>query len=182
VCVTPDSAVGEVRALAPRGVDVVAQGDGDLGARMRRAFDDLFARAARGVVLVGSDLPGLSPSVIQHAVDALETHPGCVVLGPAEDGGYYLIASTRTPDVLLTGIEWSTPDVLARTEARARDAAIKIVRLAVGRDVDSVDDLAAVPPSALRTRAWLRGAGPLMPPSRDQPDRAAIAQKTGIER
>src|SRR5215510_11751952 len=115
--VTPASACDEVRAIAPREVDVAAQGAGDLGARMRRAFDDLFARGACGVVLVGSDLPGLSSDVVRSAVETLRARPDCVVLGPAEDGGYYLIAATATPVDLLTGIEWSTPDVLARTEA-----------------------------------------------------------------
>jgi rSAM/selenodomain-associated transferase 1 len=156
VCVTPAAAVDEVRALVPPGVGVIAQGEGDLGARMHRAFDDLFARGARGVVLVGSDLPGLSPAVILSAGETLRSRPGCVVLGPAEDGGYYLIGATVTPDALFTGIEWSTANVLARTEAIARHAGLETVRLTTGRDVDSMADLAGVPASAVRTRAWLR--------------------------
>jgi hypothetical protein len=160
VFVTPASAVGEVRAMAPRDVDVVAQGDGDLGARMHRAFDDLFARGARGVVLVGSDLPGLSSAVVREAVETLHARAGCVVLGPAEDGGYYLIGATSTPSVLLTGIEWSTADVLARTEALARRSGMETVHLAIGRDIDSLADLATVPTSAVRTRRWLRTNAP----------------------
>jgi rSAM/selenodomain-associated transferase 1 len=145
-----------VRTLVPPGVEVIAQGGGDLGARMRGAFDDLLGRGARGVVVVGSDLPGLSPAVIRSAVETLRTRPGCVVLGPAEDGGYYLIGATVTPDALFTGIEWSTADVLARTEALARHSGLETVRLAPGRDVDSVADLADVPASAVRTHRWLR--------------------------
>jgi rSAM/selenodomain-associated transferase 1 len=160
VFVTPAPAVDEVRALVPPEVDVAAQGDGDLGARMRHAFDDLFARGARGVVLVGSDLPGLSPAVVRDAVETLDARSGCVVLGPAADGGYYLIGATSTPAVLLTGIEWSTADVLARTEARARQSGLETVRLAVGRDIDSLADLAEAPASAVRTRNWLRTRAP----------------------
>ena len=163
VFVTPASAVGEVRAMAPRDVDVVAQGDGDLGARMRGAFDDLFARGARGVVLVGSDLPGLSSSVVREAVDTLHARSACVVLGPAEDGGYYLIGATSTPAILFTGIEWSTADVLASTEARARQSGVETVHLPIVRDIDSLADLAAVPPSAVRTRQWLRANAPPQP-------------------
>ena len=159
VFVTPASAVSEVRATAPRDVDVVAQGDGDLGARMRHVFDDLFARGARGVVLVGSDLPGLSPAVVREAVETLDARSGCVVLGPAEDGGYYLIGATSTPAVLLTGIDWSTADVLASTEARARESGVETVRLPIARDIDSLADLATVPPSAVRTRQWLTSRG-----------------------
>ena len=144
----------------PREVDVLAQGDGDLGARMRRAFDDLFARGARGVVLVGSDLPGLSAAVVRGAVETLDARAGCVVLGPAEDGGYYLIGATRTPAVLLAGIEWSTADVLASTEARARQSGLETVRLPIGRDIDSLADLATVPPGAVRTQQWLRRHAP----------------------
>lgn len=160
VFVAPASAVDEVRAIVSREVDVVAQGDGDLGARMRRAFDDLFARGARGVVLVGSDLPGLSAAVVRGAVETLDARAGCVVLGPAEDGGYYLIGATRTPAVLLAGIEWSTADVLASTEARARQSGLETVRLPIGRDIDSLSDLATVPPGAVRTQQWLRRHAP----------------------
>lgn len=160
VSVTPASAVDEVRAIAPREVDVVAQGDGDLGARMERAFHDLFARGARGVVLVGSDLPGLSSAVVRSAVEALDARSGCVVLGPAEDGGYYLIGATSTPAILFRGIEWSTADVFARTDARARQFGLQTVLLPIGRDIDSLADLATVPPSAVRTRRWLRTHAP----------------------
>ena len=156
VFVTPASAVDEVRAIAPGEVDVVAQGDGDLGGRMQHAFDDLFRRGARGVVLVGSDLPGLSPAAVRSAIDALESRSGRVVLGPAEDGGYYLIGATTTPAVLFRDIEWSTPDVFARTEARAGQLGLEIVRVPRGRDIDSIADLATVPPGAVRTRGWLR--------------------------
>src|SRR5262249_51793223 len=169
--VTPASACDEVRAIAPREVDVAAQGAGDLGARMRRAFDDLFARGACGVVLVGSDLPGLSSDGVRSPGETLRARPDCVVLGPAEDGGYYLIAATATPVDLLTGIEWSTPDVLARTEARARLSGLETVRLPVGRDIDGLADLAAVPPSAVRTRQWLRRHAPGVGPGTARPAR-----------
>jgi hypothetical protein len=103
-CFTPATAETEVRALVPPDVHVLAQREDDLGDRMRLAFDDLFAGGARSAVLVGSDLPGLDGAVVSGAFRGLHEHPEAVVLGPARDGGYYLIGATRTPGVLLTRI------------------------------------------------------------------------------
>jgi len=63
----------------------------------------------------------------------------------------------------VTGIEWSTADVLASTEARARQSGVETVHLPIVRDIDSLADLAAVPPSAVRTRQWLRANAPPQP-------------------
>jgi rSAM/selenodomain-associated transferase 1 len=150
VCFTPASAETELRALVPAGVSLLPQREGDLGERMAHAFDDLLAQGAASVVLIGSDLPGIDPSVVAVALRTVRERPGVVVLGPARDGGYYLVAAARTPAALFSGMTWSTPAVLADTEERARAANIEVVRVAAAADIDTADDL----------RALLRGSAP----------------------
>jgi uncharacterized protein len=160
VCFTPPAAEPEMQALVPPGVLLLAQRNGDLGDRMRAAFDDLLARGAASVVLIGSDLPGIVPSTVSAAHRILRDRPGTIVLGPARDGGYYLVGATRTPVALFTEMEWGTAQLLKETERRARAAGLEIVPVAAARDVDSVDDLRALIASAApapRTRAVLGG-------------------------
>lgn len=158
ICYTPPAAAAEMETLAPPGVGAIAQRDGDLGARMRGVFDDLFARGAALVIAIGSDLPALTADIIGQACDVLSERPDAVVLGPAADGGYYLVGATRTPSRVFDGIPWSTPAVLAETEKAAARAHLQIVRLPTLFDVDTPDDLrrAAQTPAATRTRAWWR--------------------------
>jgi rSAM/selenodomain-associated transferase 1 len=164
VCFTPRSAETELRTLIPGGVLLVAQRDGDLGERMKQAFDDLLARGAASVVLIGSDLPGIDPAAVSAAQRTLRERPGAVVLGPAHDGGYYLVAAVQTPAALFADMPWSTPGVLAETERRARVAGVETVRVAAARDIDTVDDLRALLSSdvrAPRLRNVLHGRGGL---------------------
>jgi hypothetical protein len=107
------------------------------------------------VLLVGSDLPDLSPEPLREAVEVLDREPRAVVLGPAADGGYYLVGATSVPDVF-TGIDWGGPDVLSQTEAAATRTGLTCRRLATQSDVDWPSDLALV--RARRTRAWVERA------------------------
>ncbi len=158
VCVAPPDALEEVRALVPAGVRLLPQASGDLGARMRAVFDDLLARGASAVLLIGSDLPRLPFGVLATACSLLAERPRSVVLGPARDGGYYLIGATRTPVPLFDIGGWGSPDVLKLTLDCARRAAMEVGLLAEGDDVDSRDDLRALSEAAgeegRRTRAW----------------------------
>lgn len=155
VGVEPHSAVDAVRALVPPRVEVVAQSAGDLGDRMRALMGEAFARGADAVVLVGSDLPDLSTEPLRAAVDALDAEPHVVVLGPAADGGYYLVGATQLPDIF-TGIAWGGPDVLAQTEAAAERVGLACRHVAMQSDVDRPADL--VPVRARRTSAWVERA------------------------
>jgi rSAM/selenodomain-associated transferase 1 len=155
VGVEPPSAVDAVRALVPPRVEVVAQSAGDLGDRMRALMGEAFARGADAVVLVGSDLPDLSPEPLRAAVDALAAEPQVVVLGPAADGGYYLVGATQLPDIF-TGIAWGGPDVLAQTEAAADRVGLACRHVAMQSDVDRPADLVRV--RARRTWAWVERA------------------------
>jgi len=158
VCYTPASAEEELRTLVPRGTRLLPQREGDLGARMRAAFDDLFSGGARAVVLVGSDLPLLDPDSVSRTMERLTEHPRRVILGPSRDGGYYLIGATRTPVGLFDGITWSTPSVFADTLRRADEHRIELNLLPLAADVDTAEDLRAVIDGdrsrGVRTRAW----------------------------
>jgi rSAM/selenodomain-associated transferase 1 len=162
VCFTPPAAEPEMQALVPAGVLLLPQRNGDLGDRMRFVFDDLLARGAASVVLIGSDLPGIVPSTVAAAHRILRDRPRAIVLGPAHDGGYYLVGATRTPAALFAEMEWGTAQVLSETERRARIAGFEIVPVAPARDVDTVDDLRALVAGdapAPRTRAALERGG-----------------------
>ncbi|MBM3819567.1 MAG: DUF2064 domain-containing protein [Acidimicrobiia bacterium] len=163
VAVTPASALDEVRALLRaslgRDLDVVAQPDGDLGERMRVTMASLFGRGGRAVAVIGSDLPHLDPSAIDGAFGLLESERDAVVLGPAADGGYYLVAATRAPDIFV-GIEWSTPRVLAQTVAAAAAQHVTVRLVAALEDADSAGGLrrAIASGRAPRTAAWAQSA------------------------
>jgi len=115
------------------------QGEGDLGERMRRAIRHAFAESVEGVVVVGTDCPGLDRSVLAAALDALRAHD--VVLGPATDGGYYLIGLRADQPNLFRGIDWGTDRVLAQTLARLLRARRTCHLLAPLSDVDRPEDL-----------------------------------------
>ena len=158
VLFTPPGAAEEIRALVPPEVRLLAQREGDLGTRMRGAFDDLLAAGAHAVVLVGSDLPMIDASAIARALTTLRERPGTVVIGPADDGGYYLVGATTTPAALFAEVPWGTADVLRATMAAAARARLPIVLLEPMADVDTPDDLRVVReaagPGGARTRAW----------------------------
>ena len=145
VAYTPDGGVGGLDALGVRGDELLSQRGADLGAREQAAFDDLFAAGFRKVVMVGSDLPTLPAGHIRQALDRVA--PGTAVLGPSEDGGYYLIAlAAPTPDAplpdLFSGIRWSTAAALDDTLAAARRAGVRVVLVPGWRDVDDAAGLA----------------------------------------
>lgn len=156
IAVTPPDACGEIAALVPSDVIVVPQSDGDLGERMRSVFTCLLEAGATSVVLIGSDLPGIERASVSAAFDALADDTGALVLGPAADGGYYLIGATRVPPVF-DGIEWGSHRVLERTRTVAARAGLRVVLLGISEDVDTADALFRIADhgDARRTRVWV---------------------------
>ena len=154
VAVTPAAACDEVRTIVGD-AEVIAQPDGDLGVRMRTTMAALFAGGAPAVVLVGSDLPHIAPAVVAEACARVMQEPRTLVLGPASDGGYYLIGARRMPDTF-SGIAWGGPDVLAQTERAAVADGYRVSLLPMMTDVDNADALrgAARSGRAPRTAAW----------------------------
>lgn len=119
------------------------QSGADLGARMAHAFKTLFQRGIRQAVLVGTDIPGIRPALVQQAFAGLGT--GDAVIGPSLDGGYWLIGFTR--NAFLPGVfedmAWSTAGVCADTLDRMRRAGLSVSVLPHLRDIDTLADLNA---------------------------------------
>jgi rSAM/selenodomain-associated transferase 1 len=136
----PPEALEPMRAWLP-GVRLLAQRGGDLGARMTDAFSRAFARGASRVAIVGTDAPGVSRETVSEAFSALDGAD--VAIGPAQDGGYYLLALRQPQPELFSRIAWSTPAVAAETRARAAALRLRVRELSTLRDVDSLDDLRA---------------------------------------
>lgn len=115
------------------------QGDGDLGQRMAAYLARAIARGARRIVLLGSDSPNVPLEYVGRGFDLLEEH--AVVLGPAEDGGYYLVGVSGSVPPIFTDIAWSTPNVWPRTIERLTTAGAKFATLPPWYDVDGLPDL-----------------------------------------
>lgn len=135
----PADAGAAVRAWLGSGPAYLPQAEGDLGVRMGDAFARAFAAGAERVVIVGSDLPELSAPLLRRAFELLDGT--AAVIGPARDGGYYLLGLRRMVGGIFDGIEWSTPGVLAATLQRLRAAGVDPAMLPALADVDTVDDL-----------------------------------------
>lgn len=129
---------------------LLPQSPGDIGERMANAFADLFRRGARRVALIGTDVPALGREDVREALDSLDDHD--LTIGPATDGGYYLIALKKPEPELFRAVRWSGGDVLKSTldRAAARDLSVRVLRT-MG-DVDTAEDLSA---------EWAR-VGPLL--------------------
>jgi hypothetical protein len=128
-----------VRRWLPGADSYAAQGEGDLGARLGLAFAAAFARGARPVAAVGADCPALTADHLAAALAALADHD--LVLGPARDGGYYLIGLQAPHPGLFRGIPWGTAAVLRQTLARAKALGLRHHLLETLPDVDRPEDL-----------------------------------------
>jgi rSAM/selenodomain-associated transferase 1 len=131
------------------GANLRAQGKGDLGARMRRAFESALALSRRAI-LVGSDIPALSARYLRDADQALARGDDAVI-GPAEDGGYALIGLSRCDPELFRDVPWGGPEVLAETRRRLAARSWRSSELPVLWDVDRPEDLERLP-EGLRAR------------------------------
>jgi uncharacterized protein len=124
------------------GVKVIDQVGDDLGARMNQVCESMFARGYSRVVMIGTDVPTIPLNHFGQAQDQLEHHD--LVLGPALDGGYYLIGLKRKSPELFMGIPWSTSQVLKLTQDKAATIGLKTALLEPWRDVDTLSDLQAL--------------------------------------
>ncbi len=135
---------GEERAfdgLLPQGFRLLLQRGEDLGERLFHASEDLLSAGFHSVCLVNADSPTLPTSLLRDAVLALQAPGDRVVLGPATDGGYYLIGLKRAHGRLFQGISWSTPEVFAQTLERARELQLEAHLLPEWYDVDDQQSL-----------------------------------------
>ncbi len=114
------------------------QVEGDLGQRMHAAFQELFGAGYERVVIIGSDCFELTPELIAKAFELL--YENDVVIGPAADGGYYLLAMKAAQPFLFEDIAWSTDNVFAQTVALMAVRELKYALLPVLTDVDTEAD------------------------------------------
>ncbi|CAK6693490.1 hypothetical protein OGCDGJMD_01442 [Cyanobium usitatum str. Tous] len=120
---------------------IVLQGGGGLGVRMQRQFQRAATERARRVVLIGSDLPQLERADLASAFAALDHQQA--VLGPACDGGYWLIGLRRPEPTLMEGIAWGSEQVLEQTLAALARRGLEPALLPWRRDLDRGEDLGA---------------------------------------
>ena len=115
------------------------QSGDNLGERMQHAFQQSFNHDFQKVVLIGSDCAQLTQAVIDQAFTALDDND--VVIGPSEDGGYYLLGMRRFFGDLFAGIEWSTPTVFEETVGRVQSQGRSLELLPTLNDIDTEEDL-----------------------------------------
>lgn len=118
------------------------QSEGDIGCRMVSAFQTAFEAEMSRVVLIGIDCPDLKAELMADAFQALNKHD--LVLGPAKDGGYYLIGLNYLISELFIGISWSTAKVLEQTQHIIQKLELAIAYLPILSDVDRPEDLAVL--------------------------------------
>jgi rSAM/selenodomain-associated transferase 1 len=153
LCATPDAPHPMLRDMAAAcGAALLAQGPGDLGARMARALRRQLRRWPRAL-LVGTDAPALGARQLREAARALADHDAVFV--PTHDGGYVLVGQRRPGDPrCFRGMTWSHPQVMADTRRRLADAGLSWLELAPVVDIDEPADLASLPPE------WRAGHAP----------------------
>ncbi len=135
---TPDDAEPEISHWLNMEWLAAPQGDGDLGRRLERAIAQHCAAGARKVVIIGADCPEITLTDIADAFDALERAD--LVLGPATDGGYWLIGLRNPQPDLFHGMPWSSEILLNRTREKARHLQLRVAELRTLTDIDTLED------------------------------------------
>ena len=133
---TPVGAESAYNDILPADFSLLPQRGDRFGERLYFALEDLFKCGFEAVCLIDSDSPTVPAENFAEAVELLSTHLDRVVLGPSDDGGYYLIGVKKPHRHLFEQIDWSTERVLDQTIQRATEVGLEIELLATGYDVD----------------------------------------------
>jgi len=141
IAYTPDEARAFFEEVAP-GFVLVPQRGADLGDRLANSLGELLDTGHRGALAIDSDTPTLPLEFLQQALDLIVTPEIDVVLGPTEDGGYYLIGLRAVHRELFEAMAWSTQQVLPETIRRADAKGLRVACLPPWYDIDTPDDLA----------------------------------------
>jgi hypothetical protein len=144
----------------------------DLGKRMENALREVFSLGSGAAVIIGTDSPDLPLAFMASAFARLEQSENGVVVGPSEDGGYYLLGMTRLHRRLFRNIPWSSAQVMEETLKRAADAEIAVSLLPLWRDVDIAADL---------HRPELRDKGNGAPLTREFLEKWLKGEKPGVQ-
>jgi rSAM/selenodomain-associated transferase 1 len=111
----------------------------DLGVKMQNSFKNGQKNGYEKIILIGSDLPNISPEIIQKGFDELEKNE--VVFGPAEDGGYYLVGMNKPHFYIFENKKWSTENLLETTLSELKEKEISFSLLETLNDIDTIEDL-----------------------------------------
>lgn len=137
----PPEKFQEIKDWLGEGPRYIRQSGGDLGERLAGAFDVVFSAGAGRVAVVGTDCPGVTQDTVTKALARLREKD--VVIGPAADGGYYLIGLSRNAPELFASIDWSTDMVFNQTLENVERLGLSFTTLEVMKDVDELSDLSA---------------------------------------
>jgi rSAM/selenodomain-associated transferase 1 len=117
------------------------QAGAGLGERMKNAFTSIFQKDYNKIVIIGTDCPGINAGIIMNAFAYLDSHD--VVIGPAEDGGYYLLGMKQLYPELFENVNWSTSTVFDETTIKCAKLGLNCYLLPVLKDIDEEKDLPA---------------------------------------
>lgn len=140
---TPDdnAAIAELSAIFKGYQYFIPQMGLTLGDKLTAAFEHLFNDGYANIAIIGSDSPDLPVEYIEEAFSRLNSSDFELVLGPAKDGGYYLVAMGKKYYSIFEGINWSTSSVLSETLERAKADGLEVALLKEWYDVDTSGDL-----------------------------------------
>jgi rSAM/selenodomain-associated transferase 1 len=165
VSYSPDESKSVFQDLTPPHFILVPQRGDDLGARISFTFEQLFRQGYTQVIVIDSDTPTLPTAYLEQGLRLTAAHQNDVVLGPTEDGGYYLIGLRRSHPKLFERMPWSTPQVFPETRRRAERSGLTVACTESWYDVDMPEDLTRLIESlahlqdglAQQTRQFLQG-------------------------
>ena len=140
LCYTPEGEEEAFEEIEREGSMMIPQRGSDLGERLRNCFIDLFGLGFESVIVIGADSPTLPGELVYDAFDSLED-PSDVIIGPTEDGGYYLIGMRKLHEQIFEKIPWSTDGVLAATADRIKQIGSNLIVMPEWYDVDTPEEL-----------------------------------------
>jgi uncharacterized protein len=165
VSYAPDNVKSVFQDLTPSHFRLIPQRGDDLGARILFTFNQLFQQGYPQVIVIDSDTPTLPTAYLEEARRLIATQQNDVVLGPTEDGGYYLIGLRQSHRELFERMPWSTSQVLPETRRRCEQSGLTVACTESWYDVDTPADLARLMESldylqdglAQQTKRYLQG-------------------------
>jgi uncharacterized protein len=165
VSYSPDESESVFKDLTPPHFLLLPQRGDDLGARLLFTFDQLFRQGFIQVIVIDSDTPTLPTAYLEQALRLIAADENDVVLGPTEDGGYYLIGLRQSHRELFERMPWSTSQVFLETRRRSERSGLTVACTESWYDVDTPEDLARLMESldyiqnglARQTKQFLRG-------------------------
>ncbi len=134
-----ENEIEQVMKWAGNNFNYYSQQGNDLGLKMYNAFDTVFRKGYKKVIIIGTDAPDVSMNIVQSAISVLDNYN--VVIGPANDGGYYLLGFKLKLIDLFSGIEWSSSSVFDDTIEKLKNSKINYFMLDELIDIDTLEDL-----------------------------------------